>query len=183
MVTTPEIKKVGDLSFTPYLEYTQILDRIQTLALQINADFEGKTPIFIPILNGAFMFAADLLKEIHIPCEVSFVKVASYHGTESSGEVGEVLGLQTEIENRHIILVEDIVDAGLTMSQVLRSFREKNPASISVAALFVKPDALQVQLPLNYVGFDIPNKFIVGYGLDYNGLGRNSKDVYQKADT
>jgi hypoxanthine phosphoribosyltransferase len=182
MVTAPEIKKVGDLNFVLFLGHDQILEKIQEIANQINTDFENDTPLFVPILNGAFMFAADLLKEVSISCEVSFVKVASYHGTESTGEIEEVLGLQADIRGRHIILVEDIVDTGLTMSQLMRTFEVYQPASISVATLFVKPDSLQVKLPLRYVGFEIPNKFIVGYGLDYNGLGRNCRDVFQKAD-
>jgi hypoxanthine phosphoribosyltransferase len=182
MSALSETKKIGDLNFVPFLSSGQIQDRIRQIAAEINTDFEDDTPIFVPILNGAFMFAADLMKEITSPCEVSFVKLASYHGTRSTGEIEEILGLQSDIRGRQVILVEDIVDTGLTMDRLLKTFREFQPAGISVATLFVKPEALQVSLPLRYKGFEIPNKFIVGYGLDYNGLGRNSRDIYQKAD-
>lgn len=180
MVLSPEIQ-VGDLSFVPYLSQSDIQARISELGAHISLDFEGKVPVFIPVLNGAFMFAADLLKKITVPCELSFVKVASYHGAQSSGEVDEILGLTVDIRDRHVILVEDIVDTGLTMDQILKNFKQFQPASLSVASLFVKPDALKVDVPIAYRGFDIENKFIVGYGLDYNGLGRNLPDVYQKA--
>lgn len=180
MVLSPEIQ-VGDLSFVPYLSQVEIQARINEIGALISQDFEGKVPVFIPVLNGAFMFASDLLKKITVPCELSFVKVASYHGAQSSGEVDEILGLTVDIRDRHVVLIEDIVDTGLTMDQILKNFRQFQPASISVASLFVKPDALKVQVPITYRGFDIENKFIVGYGLDYNGLGRNLPDVYQKA--
>jgi hypoxanthine phosphoribosyltransferase len=181
MVLSCELQ-VLDLKFVPFLDHSQILERISELGTSINQDFENKLPLFIPILNGAFIFAADLLKEICIPCEVSFVKVASYMGESTSGQVEEVLGLKTDIRGRHIILVEDIVDTGLTMSQLIKSFMPFQPASLSIATLFVKPDSVQVELPLTYVGFEIENKFIIGYGLDYNGQGRNFRDIYQKAD-
>lgn len=174
--------QVHDLAFVPFIGHQRIQERIQELAARINADYAGKTPLFVPILNGAFMFASDLLKEITMPCEVSFIKVASYHGTESTGEIKEVLGLQADIAGRHIILVEDIVDSGLTMDKIVAQLKLRQPASITIAALFLKPESVQVQLPIGYTGFEIENKFIVGYGLDYNGLGRNYADVYQKAD-
>lgn len=173
--------KVHDLSFSPFISREEIAQKVKELAARLDADFEGKTPLFLPILNGAFMFAADLFKEIRIPCEVSFVKVASYHGTESSGSVKEVLGLQTDIKGRHIVLVEDIVDTGLTMSQLLKRFHEMEPASISIAALFLKPTSLKVPIEIQYLGFEIENRFILGYGLDYKGQGRNLPDVYQLA--
>jgi len=181
MVLTSEIR-IHDLSFVPYINQEQILERIYEMASEINKDFEGKTPLFVPILNGAFMFASDLLKQICIPCEVSFVKVASYQGENSLGEVEEIIGLKSNIKGRHIILVEDIVDTGLTMSQIVRTFLTYEPASLSVATLFVKPESVQVELPLTYKGFEIENKFIVGYGLDYNQQGRNLRDIYIKVD-
>jgi len=181
MVLAPAIE-VLDLTFVPFIDHSQIQERVREIATLINHDFEHKVPVFIPILNGAFMFAADLLKEICIPCEVSFVKVASYHGENTSGTVKEVLGLQVDIKGRHIILVEDIVDTGLTMNQLVQSILKLEPASLSIATLFLKPESLQVELPLTYKGFEIENKFIVGYGLDYNERGRNFRDVYQKAD-
>jgi len=178
MVSTTSIK-IGDLVFVPFIDHANIQDRIREMATAINLDFEGKDPIFIPILNGAFMFTSDLLKEICLPCEISFVKVASYHGSQSSGQVIEVLGLQKDLRGRHIIILEDIVDTGLTMSELVKSFLAFEPASLSIATLFLKPASLKVQLDVSYVGFEIENKFIVGYGLDYNGLGRNYPDVYQ----
>lgn len=173
--------KVHDLSFSPFISREAIAKRVKELAARLDTDFEGKTPLFVPILNGAFMFAADLFKELQIPCEVSFVKVASYHGTESSGSVKEVIGLQSDIKGRHIVLVEDIVDTGLTMSQLLKRFQELEPASISIASLFLKPESLKVPIEIRYCGFEIENRFILGYGLDYQGQGRNFPDVYQLA--
>lgn len=181
MVSEPTVK-VGGLEFVTFIDQEAISSRVATLGKQITADFEDKKPLFIPILNGAFMFAADLLKEVNLPCEVSFVKVSSYAGASTSGDVKEVLGLQTSIEGRHVILVEDIVDTGLTMQKIVESFTAMRPASLTIATLFLKPEALKVTLPIGYTGFSIENKFIIGYGLDYNGLGRNYRDVYQKAD-
>jgi hypoxanthine phosphoribosyltransferase len=181
MVLAPVIE-VLDLTFVPFISHSQIQLRVREIGTAINQSFEDKVPVFIPILNGGFMFAADLLKEICIPCEVSFVKVASYQGESTGGEVKEVLGLNTDIKGRHIILVEDIVDTGLTMEKLVTIFMRMEPASLSIATLFIKPKAVKVELPITYKGFEIENKFIVGYGLDYNGQGRNFRDVYQKAD-
>jgi hypoxanthine phosphoribosyltransferase len=179
MVPTESIQ-IADLHFVPFLESAQIGERIKTLAGILSQDLEGKDPILIPVLNGAFMFAADLMKAISIPCEVSFVKVASYHkGTQSSGAIHDVLGLGTDIRRRHVVLVEDIVDTGLTMEYLIQTFMAFEPASLRIAALFLKPDSLQKPIKVDYLGFEIENKFIVGYGLDYKGLGRNYKDVYQ----
>lgn len=178
MVSTASIQ-VLDLKFHLFIEHSAIQERIREIGEEINRRFENKNPVFIPILNGAFMFAADLLKEICIPCELSFIKVASYHGATSSGDVKELLGLQTDIRGRHVVIIEDIIDSGLTMSKLLETIKAQNPESVSVATLFVKPDSLQVELDIDYTGFEIENKFIVGYGLDYNGQGRNFRDVYQ----
>jgi len=180
MVSTALIK-VGDLSFVPFISHSQILKRISEIGTLINLEYEDKNPIFVPILNGAFMFASDLLKEICVPCEVSFVKVSSYHGAESSGDVKEIFGIQTDIKGRHVILVEDIIDTGLTMEKLVEMFNKYKPASLSIAALFVKPESVKVELNITWCGFEIENKFIVGYGLDYNAQGRNLRDVYQLA--
>jgi hypoxanthine phosphoribosyltransferase len=181
MVSTAPIQ-IADLSFVPFIDHSQILERVKELGNQITQDYHNKKPVFIPILNGSFMFAADLMKEVDLPCEVSFVKVASYHGARSTGDVKEILGLQTDVKGRHVVIVEDIVDTGITMSKLLKTLWEKEPASVQVAALFIKPESLQVEIDIAYKGFEIANKFIVGYGLDYNGEGRNFPDVYQLAD-
>jgi len=170
---------VKDKNFKPYLPHEQIQERIKALAAAINDDYQGKEPIFIGILNGAFMFAADLYREVTLPGEITFIKVRSYVKDKSSGKVNTVLGLDVELEDRHLVIVEDIVDTGLTMQHLLSDLSLLKPASIQIATLFVKSDALKVPLNLKYVGFDVPDLFIVGYGLDYDGYGRNLKDVYQ----
>jgi len=174
--------RIHDLEFVPFIGHIQLLQRIKELGTAINNAFQDLDPVFIPILNGAFMFASDLLKEVCIPCEVSFVKVASYSGEASGGEVKQLLGLQQNLTGRHIILVEDIIDTGLTMQSLLKQLEAEKPASITVCTLFVKPEAIRVPIQIDYAGFEIANKFIVGYGLDYNGKGRNYPDVYQKSD-
>jgi len=181
MVSTSSVQ-VRDLSFVPFIGHSVILARIRELGAEINKKYDGLTPVFVPVLNGAFMFASDLLKEVCVPSEVSFVKVSSYFGATSSGDVKEILGLQSDIKGRHVIVVEDIIDTGLTMSKLLETFKAHGPASIAVAALFVKPESLKVEVQIDYIGFNIENKFIVGYGLDYKSQGRNYPDVYQLAD-
>ena len=145
----------------------------------MNDELAGKKPLFLVVLNGAFMFAADLLREIHIPCEVSFVRVSSYEGTTTTGNVKQLIGLNENIEGRTLVVVEDIIDSGITMREMLRMLNEKNPADVRVASLFVKPDNLQVELDIHYHCFDIANDFIVGYGLDYDQEGRNLSDIYK----
>ena len=173
---------VGSKKFIPYLREEDILQRIEVLAKAINKEYQGKPLLFIGVLNGSFMFASDLLKKITVPCELSFIRVASYEGTESSGSVKQVLGLQEDIFNKHVILLEDIVDSGLTMEQVLAYLQGYKPQSLEIATLLLKPECLKRDLKLPYVGFEIPNKFVVGYGLDYDGQGRNLKDIYQLAE-
>jgi hypoxanthine phosphoribosyltransferase len=173
--------QISDLSFVPFISHGLIKERIRAMGTELNARYEGKTPLFVPVLNGAFMFAADLMKEICIPCEVSFVKLASYEGIRSTGDIEEVMGLNADIRDRHVVLLEDIVDTGLTIQRLMATFQAFMPASLEVAALFVKPESVKVPLDIAFRGFDIENKFIVGYGLDYNGLGRNYRDVYQLA--
>lgn len=168
-----------DKSFSLYLPESQLLQEINRLAAQINLDYAGKNPLFIAILNGSFMFASDLLKAVSIPCEISFVKVASYENTASTGNVKEVLGLKENIAGRHLILLEDIVDTGNTIAALLQNFGAQNPASIEVASLLQKPECLEHPLNIKYVGHSISNDFVIGYGLDYNGLGRNLKDIYK----
>jgi hypoxanthine phosphoribosyltransferase len=168
-----------DKSFSIYLAETEILAAIKQLASRLNADYAGKTPLFVAILNGSFMFAADLLKDVSVPCEISFIKVASYQNTSSTGQVKELVGLNESIAGRHLVILEDIVDTGNTLVALFESLKAQNPASIEVAALLQKPECLLHNLQVKYVGREIPNDFVVGYGLDYNGLGRNLRDVYK----
>ncbi len=172
---------IDDKTFEPFIEYDMIEKRIRLLGIQMNVDYEHKTPIFIGALNGAFMFMADLLKEVSIPCETAFVKISSYHGgTESSGEIKEDYSLSVDIKDRHIIIIEDIVDTGKTLNYLIKSFEKGNPKSIKVATLLYKPAAVKVAIPnIEYIGFEIANDFVLGYGLDYKGLGRNTRDIYR----
>jgi len=176
--------QVIDKEFEIFLENDTINKRIRLMGIQLNVDYEGKCPLFIGILNGSFLFMADLIKEIDLPCEVAFMRLASYQGTESTGTVKELIGLPDDIEDRDLIIVEDIVDTGLTLTHILKTLKEKNPASIKVCSLLLKPEALKCEIKeLEYVGFEIPNEFVVGYGLDYNGLGRNLIDIYRATDS
>jgi len=172
--------QVEGKDFEIFLENEIISKRIRLIGIQLDVDYENRCPIFIGVLNGSFLFMADLLKEVDIACEVNFVRVASYQGTKSTGSVKEVFGIPDGLKDRNIIIVEDIVDTGLTLSHILEKVKAQNPASIQVCTLLFKPTALLAPIPeLTYVGFEIPNEFVVGYGLDYNGLGRNLKDIYR----
>jgi len=174
---------IRDKSFIPFLSSSAIQSRILELAKEINDDYQDKNPLFIGVLNGAFVFLSDLFKRIEIPCEVTFVRVSSYQNTQSTGSVKQILGLQEDIRDRHILLVEDIVDTGLTMQQILQEVLALQPASVATVTLLHKPEALAAEIDLNYVGFEIENKFVVGYGLDYNGQGRNLDAVYVIAES
>lgn len=171
--------KVHDKQFEPYLTAEEIAQRIKMIAQQINEDYAGKKPLFIAILNGSFIFASDLFKEISIDAEICFIKLASYKGTKSSGHVITAIGLDMDIIGRDIIIVEDIVDTGKTLSEFLPQIHHQQPASVSIAALLHKPEATVYPLKIDYLGFTIPNKFVLGYGLDYDGLGRNIKEIYR----
>jgi hypoxanthine phosphoribosyltransferase len=166
-------------AFAPYLSEDQLAATVREMAKQINRDYADKTPLFIAVLNGSFMFAADLLKEVSVDCEVAFIRVASYQGTSSTGEVKEILGLQEDVQGRHVVILEDIVDTGHTMKALLEQLQAKQPASLEVATFLIKPDCLQHPLAIKYQGLAIPNEFVVGYGLDYDGLGRNYRDLYR----
>ena len=170
--------QVHDKHFEVFIEKSIIEKRIIELASQINQDYEGKRPLFLAILNGSFMFAAELMKSISVSCEITFLRVSSYKATESSGKVVEILGLTENIEGRDIIVVEDIVDTGLTMVELKHQLLAQNPASLSIVTLFQKPEALKQPIDVQYIGFKIANKFVLGYGLDYDGLGRNLGDLY-----
>lgn len=173
-----ETLQVKDKTFAISIPAAEIQKQIRRVAEEINRDLAGREPLFLPVLNGSFIFAADLLREVTIPCEVSFIKLASYQGTHSTGEIREVIGLNADITGRDVVIVEDIIDSGMTIAHMLETLEKQNPASISVCSLLVKPDALKVEIPIHYRCMDIPNDFIVGYGLDYDGFGRNTKDIY-----
>jgi len=171
--------KVHDKSFETYLSEEIILKRIKEIADSINKDYAGKKPLFISILNGSFMFASDLFKQLAIPAEICFIKLASYEGMKSSGKVVTSIGLEEDIFGKDVIIVEDIVDTGKTLHQFLPNLVHQQPKTMKIATLLHKSEATEYPLTLDYVGFDIPNKFVVGYGLDYDGLGRNLKEIYQ----
>lgn len=170
--------KVRDRVFEVSLSEAEIKARVASIASQINQDLKDEHPLFLAVLNGSFVFAADLLREISIPCEITFVRMSSYSGTSSTGQVKELIGLKESIEGRTVVIVEDIIDSGLTMKDLLNTLQAKNPKEIRIASLLVKPGNLKVDLDIPYCCFNIPNDFIVGYGLDYDGEGRNLKDIY-----
>lgn len=170
---------VHDKEFEPYLTAAQIEEQVGRIASEINRDYDGKKPLCIAILNGSFMFAADLFKAVTIEAEICFIKLASYKGTKSSGQVITAIGLDTEIFDRHVIILEDIIDTGKTLSEFLPQLHHQQPASLKIAALLHKPEATVYPIRIDYLGFAIPNKFVLGYGLDYDGLGRNIKEIYQ----
>ena len=170
--------QVLDKQFEVSIPESEIRRQVGRVASEINHDYEGQTPVFLAILNGSFIFAADLLREISLPCEVSFVKLASYEGVNSTGRIHEMIGLNVDITDRPVIIIEDIVESGLTMAHMLETLSRHNPRSIDVCTLFLKPNKLKVQLDIRYRCFEIPDDFILGYGLDYNQQGRNTKDIY-----
>lgn len=174
----PTLVKLHDLTFKPFISATEIEKRTIEIGKEISNKFAGEKPLFIAILNGAFVFAADLVRACNIPSEIAFIKLTSYHGLESSGTVKTIIGLDINIENRHIVIIEDIVDSGRTMHHFINDLKQKKPASISLATLLIKPGALQFPIKPEYIGFEIPTKFVIGYGLDYDGLGRNYADIY-----
>ena len=170
--------KIKDKDFAVSIPESKILCEVERLAAQISRDLEGKNPLFLGILNGSFMFAADLFRRITIPAEISFVKFASYEGVSSTGVIKELIGLTEDIAGRTIVIVEDIIDTGCTMKKLLEDLGARAPESIHVCTLLLKPEKLKVALDVEYVALEIPNDFIVGYGLDYDGYGRNLKDIY-----
>ena len=171
--------QVKDKKFSLYIPESRIKEQVSKIANLINNDLAGKHPLFLVVLNGSFVFAADLLRDVTIPCEVSFIRLASYEGTSSTGEVKQLIGLNEDIEGRTVVIVEDIIDSGLTMQELLLILAKKNPKEIRIASLFVKPNNLKVDLNIHYRCFDIENDFIVGYGLDYDQQGRNLPDIYK----
>lgn len=168
---------INDKTFVPFITADAIQERVHELADQINQEYANKQPLIVVVLNGAFLFAADLMKRLTIPCEITFIRVASYTATESTGQLKQILGLSQPIKDRNLIVVEDIVDTGFTISEVCDQLRKDDPASIAIATLLFKPAALKKDIELQYVGFEIENRFVLGYGLDYDGLGRNTPDI------
>ena len=172
------IVKIKDKSFRVSIPEAEIKNRVKLLAQQMSKDLDGKNPLFLAVLNGSFVFAADLMREMTIPCEISFVKLASYQGTTSTGKIKEVIGINEDLSGRTVVSVEDIVESGQTMKRMIESLGTRNPASVQICTLFFKPEKLKEDLTLDYVAFRIPDDFILGYGLDYDQQGRGLKDVY-----
>jgi hypoxanthine phosphoribosyltransferase len=173
--------QIKDKQFVPFITESELLQRAAELGRQITEDYQGSSPLLIGIMNGAFMFLSDLSKNIDLPVELSFVKISSYESMASTGTIKPLIGLDTSLMGRDVIIVEDIVDTGLSMSYVLEMVQKSQPKSLEIATLLLKPEALKRAIKPRYTGFEIPNKFVVGYGLDYDGLGRNLRELYQLA--
>jgi len=170
---------VKDKIFSPFITASEIDNAISKIAISMNEDLAGKNPLFLIVLNGAFMFAADLVKKLNFPCELSFIKLASYSGTKSSEKVRELIGLNEDLSGRTVVVLEDIIDTGITLGDLMETVKSKNAVEVRLAALLFKPKAFLKSYPIDYVGLEIPNDFIVGYGLDYDGYGRNYPDIYK----
>jgi hypoxanthine phosphoribosyltransferase len=170
---------IKDKTFVPYISATQIQQRIEALGQTISADYKGKNPLIISVLNGAFIFSADLLRALSIDAEITFIRISSYAALQSTGNVKELLGLKENIFGREVLIIEDIVDTGETLAYLQEVFKELGPKSLKVVSLLHKPEAQKKANSPDYVGFEIPTKFVVGYGLDYDGLGRGLKEIYQ----
>jgi len=169
---------VKDKVFEISIPHEKILEQVHKLAEKINNDLKGQNPLFICVLNGSFIFAADLLKKINIDCEISFVKLASYQGTSSTGDVKTLIGLDCDIRDRAVVIIEDIVDTGNTIVTLVNQLSTYNPKGIKIATLLFKPDAYEKHIKIDYIALEVPNDFLVGYGLDYDGLGRNLESIY-----
>ncbi len=174
----PKTIELNGKKFATFLSADKIGEQIKNLAAIINKDFEGQRPLFIAILNGSFMFASDLFKELTIECEICFIKLASYKGTKSTGQIITSIGLDATLTDRHVIILEDIVDTGKTLHEFLPQLYNQQPASLKIAALLHKPSALGYPIKIDYLGFNVPNAFLLGYGLDFDGYGRNLKEIY-----
>ncbi len=171
--------KIHDKTFEPFIAEEIIQAAVENIAQQITGDYKGKTPLFLCVLNGSFMFAADLFKVYGGPAEISFIRLSSYQGTATTEEIKTVIGLTEEIAGRDLIVLEDIIDSGLTVMHLMEELAKHHPSSMRIASLLLKPKALRTDIKPDYIGLEIPNDFIVGYGLDYDGLGRNLKDIYK----
>ncbi len=175
--------KLHDKYFIPFIDSKQIAHAVKKMANQIENDLKGEQPIFIGILNGSFMFIADFVRQYKGNCEVSFVKLASYQGTSSTGKIKELVGLQEDLKGKTVVILEDIIDTGNTLKEIFKIFKDKEVKTLKIATLFFKPEVFKKDLKIDYIGLSIANKFIVGYGLDYDGLGRNLTDIYQLKTT
>jgi hypoxanthine phosphoribosyltransferase len=178
----PQTITLGDKSFRPYITEAQIQQAVKKIADQINQDYQGKCPLIVPVLNGSFMFASDLMKMLTCACHITFIKASSYKGTESTGNLATLIGINEDITGRDVIILEDIIDTGHTLAKIIPSIQALGPATVKVGTLIFKPKALQTNIRIDYTGLEITNEFIVGYGLDYDGLGRNLKEIYQVID-
>ena len=178
-----ETLQVKDKKFAVSIPEAEILKQVKRVAGEINRDYEGREPLFLAVLNGAFIFAADLMKEVVLPSEIQFIKLASYEGTTSTGAITETIGMTADISGRDVVIIEDIVDTGLTMQHLVDSLSARSPRSIAICSLLVKPANLKIDLDIRYKCFEIPNDFILGYGLDYDGFGRNTRDIYTVVET
>ncbi|CAG5073621.1 Hypoxanthine-guanine phosphoribosyltransferase [Dyadobacter sp. CECT 9623] len=167
-----------DKTFVPFIPAATIEHRVSELAALISKDYENHCPVFLVVLNGAFLFAGELVKRVNLSCEINFIRFSSYSKTESTGEVKEIIGLDKDLRDRDVIIIEDIVDTGLTMTELVKKVREMSPKSVEIATLLHKPAALKTPVSMRYTGFEIENKFVVGYGLDYDGIGRNLDSIY-----
>ena len=178
----PQTITLGDKSFRPYITEAQIQQAVKKIADQINQEYQGKCPLIVPVLNGSFMFASDLMKMLTCACHITFIKASSYKGTESTGNLATLIGINEDITDRDVIILEDIIDTGHTLAKIIPSIQALGPATVKVGTLIFKPKALQTNIQIDYTGLEITNEFIVGYGLDYDGLGRNLKEIYQVID-
>lgn len=177
-----KVIKVKDKIFSLYIDSKEIDESVSKVAKEINRDLKGKNPLFIVILNGAFVFASDLIRKITIDCEISFVKLSSYSGTKTTSVVRELIGLDENLSDRHVVIVEDIIDTGITMENTINKFKKLNAKDVKIATLLFKPNSFLKDYNIDYIGLKIPNDFIVGYGLDYDGFGRNYPDIYKIVD-
>ena len=170
---------VKDKIFSPFITAAEIDTAVCKVAVEMEKDLAGKNPLFLIVLNGAFMFASDLIKKLNFPCELSFIKLSSYSGTNTSNKVRELIGLNEDLTGRTVVVIEDIIDTGITLGNLLETIKSKNAVEVKLAALLFKPKAFRKSYPIDYIGLQIPNDFIVGYGLDYDGYGRNYPDIYK----
>lgn len=171
--------QIKDLEFEKLIDSAVIADKIRELAGRLNSDYAGKSPVLLPILNGSFMFASDLMKELTIPCRISFVKISSYSGTNSTGQLKTLIGHEESLFNQDILIVEDIIDTGLTIEKIMLELRELGAKSVETVSLLRKQPAREKKVDVKYIGFELENEFVLGYGMDYDGLGRNLKDLYR----
>lgn len=177
--TDLDIIEVGNLKFAKYIDANTIETKVQEIADSIREDYHEKYPMFLVVMNGAFIYAADLIRKLDFPCELNFVRIKSYHGIESTGKIDIYMPPNIDLKDRHLIIVEDIIDTGNTMAAFIPELERYNPKSIKLTSVLIKPEAHKHDIVTDYPGFVIPNKFVVGYGLDYDGMGRNLKDLYQ----